>query len=535
MACQCKTQTVRQPVAAADAQAIKITSTTVCTACQTAHANCNIIDGFLSRQHELNLNQRRKIQDIARRLIASSIFRKSPQIIIRLTAHLDGTEFRSSRFELARRRANAVVRHLKQAIEFISPEATKRVQFVISIAQRFTPLSIEASKNRRVEICLPQEKTVQVPINLISIKPRTSLTLIKDAKLIFKDKLQGNGWGETPEYEGGGVGSIGSPAPTTYPSINFPHNGVSTILLNPNLGCNIAASQTLQTRLDNLMNTTYPKLKNKVKIALVDMSGRTKSTCPSFAGLNENDNFGGASTPKIAPLYALFQLKYELENLLLLTPSILTIVDLEKEMLRKWATLKGLGIKPKISKLYVLNGRVLSFKPDIQAILNNFSHTNPGLSKIISLIGYAYIGSLMVKSGLFQPKSGKKRYGEGIWLTSSYGKYIGVWGSSPFGGLGGGGQNITAKSVATFFTLLAQNKLVYSREMKNILGGNGGCMVSQWVTNVVAAKCGIVNTHLIDALIYDDGSGTTYALSFLTKGLPPKDYLNLRTSIMALV
>jgi hypothetical protein len=531
MTCQCKTKTVRQPVVTSDTRAMNVTSTTVCTACQTAHATCNIIDGFLSRQHELNLNQRRKVQDIARRLVASSVFRKSPTIIIRLTAHLDGVEFRSSRFELARRRANAVVRHLKQAIEVVSPEASNRIQFIVSIAQKFTPLSIDALKNRRVEICLPQEKAAQMSVNTLS-KPRTSLTIIRDSRLVFKNKLRENEWQEMNEFEYGGSSVA---APIRSPVINFPHDGVSLATMNPRLNCNVAGSNALQMKLDNLMNTTYPKFKNKVKIALVNMSGRAATACPSFAALNENENFFGASTPKIAPLYALFQLKFELENLLRTTPSIVNIANLEKEMYLKWASVKGLGTKPKISRLFQLRSKTLSFKPDIQAILDNFSHTNSGVSKIISLVGYAYTGSLMVASGLFEPKPTlkNKRYGEGLWLMSSYGKYIGTWGSSPFGGLGGGTQNITAKSVATFFTLLAQNKLANSNDIKITLS-NGGCVIWGGVPNIVASKCGYYSTYKIDAFLHDDGAGKKFVLSLLTKGLTQKEYLNFRASIISL-
>jgi hypothetical protein len=531
MTCQCKTKTVRQPVVTSDTQAMKMTSSTVCTACQTAHATCNIIDGFLARQHELNLNQRRKIQDVTQRLVASSVFRKNATIIVRLTAHLDGVEFRTNRFELARRRANAVVRYLRQTIEAASPNATNRIQFVVSIASKFTPLSIEAQKNRRVEICLPQEMATQMSVDTLS-KPRTSLTVIRDSRLVFKNKLRENEWGEMNEFEYSGS-SIA--APIRSPVINFPHDGVSLATTNPRLNCNVAGSNALQMKLDNLMNTTYPKLKNKVKIALVNMSGRAATACPSFAALNENENFFGASTPKIAPLYALFQLKYELENVLRTNPSIITIIDLEKAMYLKWASIEGLGTKPKITKLFQLSGKTLSFRPDIQAILNNYSHTNPGVSKIISLVGYAYTGSLMVASGLFEPKPTlkNKRYGEGVLLMSSYGKYISTWGSSPYGGLAGGTQNITAKSVATFFTLLAQNKLAYSRGIKMTLS-SGGCVIWGGVPNIVASKCGYYSSYIIDAFLYDDGAGKKFVLSLLTKGLSKNEYLNLRASLISI-
>jgi hypothetical protein len=65
-------------------------------------------------------------------------------------------------------------------------------------------------------------------------------------------------------------------------------------------------------------------------------------------------------------------------------------------------------------------------------------------------IGFAYLASLMVQSGLWHPARGG-----GIWLATNYTDRS--WRQSP---LGGALQNGTAGAVATFLTLLQQDRLV---------------------------------------------------------------------------
>jgi V8-like Glu-specific endopeptidase len=65
-------------------------------------------------------------------------------------------------------------------------------------------------------------------------------------------------------------------------------------------------------------------------------------------------------------------------------------------------------------------------------------------------LGFAYIASLMVHSGLWHPARGG-----GLWLAGNYANK--TWQRSP---LGGHLQNGTAGAVVTFMTLLAQNRLV---------------------------------------------------------------------------
>jgi len=71
---------------------------------------------------------------------------------------------------------------------------------------------------------------------------------------------------------------------------------------------------------------------------------------------------------------------------------------------------------------------------------------------LIVPLGFEYIGSVALQSGLFDEKQG------GLWLNAAYGKPALTWTSSPFPTLPR--HSATALSAATFFTLLAQGRLV---------------------------------------------------------------------------
>ena len=83
-------------------------------------------------------------------------------------------------------------------------------------------------------------------------------------------------------------------------------------------------------------------------------------------------------------------------------------------------------------------------------------------STLVRDIGYPYIASTLLQSGLYDPARGG-----GIWLGASY------WGSSWRGALSGGPpQSATAGGAAAFMTLLAQDRLVdphSSAEMRALI------------------------------------------------------------------
>jgi len=288
---------------------------------------------------------------------------------------------------------------------------------------------------------------------------------------------------------------------------------------------------------------------------------------PVIGELRGDENSGGASTAKIAGLISLYQLLYEMSKLAK-EKSITTVNDLQNEANTIWQN-RGFvqnGAKtrlPNLKKLFefydfskttvkihdarsitskdigivdyfthfdaVSRTPKLFFKKSILEILwpkggphgtdaVGFSHGNVG-GLLIKHIGFAYVGSVMLQSGLFKRDGGDS--GNGIWLRSDYYKG-GNWAKreNPFPKLPSI-QNITAKSVADFFTLLMQKRIVNQRvsdEIKNILH-EGGCISLFNHSDfdiVLASKCGFVKQINNDAIVTDDLALFKYILVVLT-------------------
>ena len=123
----------------------------------------------------------------------------------------------------------------------------------------------------------------------------------------------------------------------------------------------------------------------------------------------------------------------------------------------------------------------LDFTPTARDTFANIAHNCPA-GTLIAKVGMPFIGSVAWKSGLYHPMR------NGLWLRSSYCDK-GTWASpvkSPWV------HNVTALSAATYFTLLAQGRLVdpaSSTDIKNAL--RGGCVTRLFPSlPVVASKCG---------------------------------------------
>jgi hypothetical protein len=280
---------------------------------------------------------------------------------------------------------------------------------------------------------------------------------------------------------------------------------------------------------------------------------------PIFGGVRPDENAPAGSTAKISGLYALYQLLYEM-SLLTKELSIRTISELQRAANPIW---KGKGFKnnssanrlPRLSRLFDFydvdtikihgnrrevsindhfsffsSGPKLFFTKAVLEILRSDpgqpddGHA-PGFSNreraglLIRDIGYAYVASVMIQSGLFNPDVNP--LGAGIWVRCDYNN--GLWDDSenPRPRLPGGIQNITARSVTDFFTLLLQRRLVNqsaSDEMMQILN-QGGCVYifdkdrmagAPNQLTVIASKCGVVESENIynDAMAVTDPFGT---------------------------
>lgn len=277
-----------------------------------------------------------------------------------------------------------------------------------------------------------------------------------------------------------------------------------------------------QNYLSNKSNTA-PSAGDRLRVALVDLSG-ARITQPDFAGWGSTVSMYGASSPKILALYAAYQLRMDLRNMAT-SQSISDGTILENTALQTWK-LRG---APNLEWLFNIrkwtgNPLTLDFSYEARDAFRGIMH-NEQAGDLIIKVGFPFIASVTWQSGLFHPSR------RGLWLTSSYGK--GQWENNPIRGVHS--ANITALSAATYFTLLAQGRLVddaSSSEMKAWL--RGGCLT--WLfpesLGLVASKCGIWSDYLHDCALIVRGS-IRYVVVGLTR-TRPVEYLKYTQLFMEL-
>jgi hypothetical protein len=232
-------------------------------------------------------------------------------------------------------------------------------------------------------------------------------------------------------------------------------------------------------------SATAPSKSDRLRVALVNLSG-DRFTQPEFAGWGSPNAMYGASLPKILGVYAAHQVRMDLRQLAT-SQGITNGKDLKKAALANWNIKSDAPDLEQLFDILKWSGTpdTINFSTSIRdafAIIDQ----NRGAATVISAVGFPYLGSLTWQSGLFHPTRG------GLWLTTSFGK--GTWSSNPVRGVSS--ANLTALSAATYFTLLAQERLVDdagSNDIKNVL--RHGCVTTLFPDSlkpgVVAAKCGI--------------------------------------------
>ena len=272
----------------------------------------------------------------------------------------------------------------------------------------------------------------------------------------------------------------------------------------------------------------WPSSGDKIRVALVDLTG-DKICRPGYAGWGSSTRTSGASTPKIAMVYAAHQLVFDL-NQLAATHGTRTAADLTKQALTAWS---GLTCKPDLRWLVAIDESSAPVKVKKSAALEShlekmvdasFSSVSTGIaSDLILRLGFEYIASVLWQSGLRHPTR------EGLWIGNTFmsraagarlnpachkGTSPVVWTRNPFAG----GLVLTALSVATYFTLLAQQRLVdasASVEIERLLKRGCGWFSAPGVT-VRANKCGLTASLRHDAALVE-GSGRRYAVVCLTQ------------------
>jgi hypothetical protein len=218
----------------------------------------------------------------------------------------------------------------------------------------------------------------------------------------------------------------------------------------------------------------------------------------------------GASVPKILALYAACQLRSDLRDLVV-RKSLQTGKDLEHAAIAEWK-IKGLTKNlPDLVWLFDIRkwtpAASLDFTVQAQSTFANIMHNCPA-GTLIAKVSLPYIGSVTWQSGLYHHAR------SGLWLKSGYCR-LGNWTSpvkTPYI------HNATALSVATYFTLLAQGRLVddaSSIVIRNAL--STGCITSLFPPlPVIASKCGFYDGWIHDCAWIQDSS-VRYVVAVLSR------------------
>lgn len=261
-----------------------------------------------------------------------------------------------------------------------------------------------------------------------------------------------------------------------------------------------------------------PSACDRVRIALVNMSG-ARWFKPELAMWGGASPMEGASVPKLLAVYALHQLRFDLRVLAVLKKAM-NPKDLIKAAKNFWKDALPITEQPDFVELFDWKGwsgvpESLQFSDRtndrLRAAIS--CNDNCAMGRLIVQLGFPFIGSVALQSGLFEPINRG-----GLWLSASYaGKAVahkdcprpesceGVnrhWRKNPikfpkplFG------HNTTALSVASFYTLLGQCRLISpqsSRDMQWVLAGGcnsgpfGDLLNKNIRTRVLSSKCGIL-------------------------------------------
>jgi len=308
-----------------------------------------------------------------------------------------------------------------------------------------------------------------------------------------------------------------------------------------------------------------PSPGDQVRIGLADLKGIDKLCAPKIAGFGLTNPMIGGSTTKILIYYAAHQLLFDLKELVRVH-KIPTLPALRQRLKSVW---KGIKCEPDLSWLFNftnsppggLLGIEMNRSPDINArqcarippppspsarpahlagylndIVKQCDSTRKA-SELIMRIGFEYIASLATQSGLFHPQR------SGLWFGTTYcsdilsapveknchtktrsfcgAEFRVLWNDDP---LGSGAILATALSVSTYYTLLAQRRLVSPAHSANIEGYlKHGCnyLSSGALLPSRAQKCADVGKLMHDGGLVDEGPGKArYAIAILTDGKP---------------
>lgn len=270
----------------------------------------------------------------------------------------------------------------------------------------------------------------------------------------------------------------------------------------------VTPDPTLQQALTTVLGSkpSYRNAGTNLAVSLVDLSGANKFA-PKYAGFNDLTNFYGASVNKIVGLLGVYQLLAEANELLRAKPSISDAAGLAREMALVW-TQAGIAARhhPMVANILVVqpgSPPTAVIHPELLARLSRISHGNRNGATPIVLLKFPFIGSTLLAHGLYSPVNRG-----GLWVRKSYGRdpieyrgqhlSIPAWPAAENPHPRTHVHNINAVSVAQFYTLAAQRRMIDTATSRAVLGHlqTGGCITTSEIAPLfaggqLAAKCGL--------------------------------------------
>jgi hypothetical protein len=223
--------------------------------------------------------------------------------------------------------------------------------------------------------------------------------------------------------------------------------------LDPAVKSLAAKLHSNQPPFDREPYLTFGRRSGKVRIALINLSTSDQLTSPRLAEFDSGTQTYAASLAKAALLYAAYQLKFDLNITAVTNPAAFP-----QNRLNALKTMFNVTNPSSAS-----SGFKFEFNNSFQQALNTICD-NCVASNVIAKLGYTFISSALWQSGLYDCRRG------GLWLGSNYGACGDVprpsWHSDPIGHTPHG---VTALSVATYFTLLVQKRLIDNASSLGIL------------------------------------------------------------------
>jgi hypothetical protein len=228
--------------------------------------------------------------------------------------------------------------------------------------------------------------------------------------------------------------------------------------------------------IDSFIDLATPPF--ELSISLVDLT-KDKIDHPQYVSLNDTMAIYPASLGKIAPLYAAHQLKYDVttkrrnmpgKSLTLIFDSIRDDWTASGVRRRRSSKLPDLNGQPDLEKILTVSDTDdLIFSPMFKKQMNSITHgdnagaMNHAAGALIEKIGWPFMGSALLQSGLCNEQSG------GIWLWGNYAGKRWICDVEPVK-LYPKQRLHEAKAlkVATYFTLMAQKRLVDGQTSSDI-------------------------------------------------------------------